>query len=146
MILLDTNVISEAMKPDSDPRVRRWLDAQPAEALFLSSVTLAELSYGVSVLPKGKRRQRLTAAIEGVVELFAGRLLAFDADAARRYGVLAATARASGRGFPTPDGYIAAVAAARAFAVASRDPTAFAAVGLTVIDPWRAPPPSGSDE
>lgn len=142
MILLDTNVISEAMKPDSNPQVRRWLDAQPAEALFLSSVTFAELSYGVSVLPKGNRRQRLTAAIEAVVELFAGRLLAFDAEAARRYGVLAATARALGRSFPTPDGYIAAIAAAREFAVASRDPTAFAAVGLTVIDPWRAAPAS----
>jgi len=137
MILLDTNVISEAMKPDSNPVVRRWLDAQPAEALYVSSVTVAELSFGVSTLPKGKRKQRLTAAVDAVVELFADRVLSFDAVAARRYGVLASRARASGRGFPTPDGYIAAIAAAHDFAVATRDPSAFAAVGLTVIDPWR---------
>jgi len=137
MILLDTNVISEAMKPDSNPVVRRWLDAQPAEALYVSSVTVAELSFGVSTLPKGKRKQRLTAAVDGVVELFADRVLSFDALAALRYGALAAKARACGRGVPTPDGYIAAIAAAHDFAVATRDPGAFAAVGLTVIDPWR---------
>jgi toxin FitB len=138
MILLDTNVVSEAMKPEPDPEVRNWLDEQTAETLFLSSVTIAELMFGIGSLPKGKRKDRLTAALDGVLELFAGRILPFDTGAARRYADLAVKARAAGKGFPTPDGYIAAIAAAHDFAVASRDASAFAAAGLTVIDPWIA--------
>jgi toxin FitB len=138
MILLDTNVVSEAMKPEPDPAVRSWLDEQTAETLFLSSVTIAELMFGIGSLPKGKRKDRLTAALEGMLDLFAGRILPFDTGAARRYADLAVKARAAGKGFPTPDGYIAAIAAAHDFAVASRDASAFAAAGLTVIDPWTA--------
>jgi toxin FitB len=138
MILLDTNVASEAMKPEPDPAVRGWLDEQAAETLFLSSVTIAELMFGIGSLPKGKRKDRLTAALDGVLELFAGRILPFDTGAARRYADLAVKARAAGKGFPTPDGYIAAIAAAHDFAVASRDASAFAAAGLTVIAPWTA--------
>jgi toxin FitB len=138
MILLDTNVVSEAMKPEPDPAVRGWLDEQAAETLFLSSVTIAELMFGIGSLPKGKRKDRLTAALDGVLELFVGRILPFDTGAARRYADLAVKARAAGKGFPTPDGYIAAIAAAHDFAVASRDASAFAAAGLTVIAPWTA--------
>lgn len=79
-----------------------------------------------------------TAAVEGVIGLFADRILPFDAGAARRYADLAVKARSAGRGFPMPAGYIAATAAARGFAVASRDVSVFAAVGLAVIDPWTA--------
>ncbi len=138
MILLDTNVVSEAIKPTPHPSVRAWLDAQAAETLFLSSVTVAEMAFGIGALPAGRRRQALAAALEGVLALFAGRVLAFDEAAALRYGELAVRARAAGKGFPTPDGYIAAIAAARGFAVASRDGSAFAAAGVAVIDPWRA--------
>jgi predicted nucleic acid-binding protein len=92
----------------------------------------------VGALQEGKRKTRLTAAVEGVIGLFAGRILPFDVDAARGYADLAVKARSAGRGFPTADGYIAAAAASRSFAVASRDASAFAAVGLTVIDPWTA--------
>jgi predicted nucleic acid-binding protein len=136
MILLDTNVVSEAMKPEPHPSVRDWLDAQAAETLFLSSVTVAELLFGIGALPTGKRKDNLTAALDGVLELFEPRILPFDASAARRYADLAVKVRAAGKGFPTPDGYIAAIAAAHGFAVASRDTTAFHAAGLTVIDPW----------
>lgn len=136
MILLDTNVISEAMKPEPDPAVRNWLDEQAAETLYLSSVTIAELMFGIGAIPKGRRKDRLTAALDGVLELFGTRILPFDTDAARRYADLAVKARAAGRGFPTPDGYIAAIAAAHNFAVASRGTSAFTAAGLTVIDPW----------
>ncbi len=139
MILLDTNVVSEAMKPEPEPAVRSWLDEQTAETLFLSSVTIAELMFGIGSLPRGKRKDRLTAALDGVLELFAGRILPFDTGAARRYADLAVKARAVGKGFPTPDGYVAAIAAAHGFAVASRDASAFAAAGLTVIDPWTPP-------
>ena len=136
MILLDTNVVSEAMKPDPDPAVLSWLDEQAAETLFLCSVTIAELMFGIAALPKGKRKDRLTTALEGVVTLFADRILPFDIEAARRYADLAVSARAAGRGFPTPDGYMAAIAAAHDFAVASRDSSASSAAGLNVINPW----------
>lgn len=136
MILLDTNVISEAMKPAPHPPVRDWLDAQAAETLFLSSVTVAELMFGVGALPSGARRRRLAAALDGVLRLFDRRILPFDLAAAQRYADLAVRAREAGRGFPTPDGYLAAIAAAHGFAVASRDTSAFTAAGLTVIDPW----------
>jgi hypothetical protein len=138
MILLDSNVVSEAMKPEPQPQVRDWLDAQAAETLFLSTVTIAELMFGVGALPRGKRRKNLTAALEGVMTMFETRILPFDTNAAQRYAELAVRARAAGKGFPTPDGYIAAIAAAHGFAVATRDTSAFKAAGLTVIDPWSA--------
>jgi len=138
VILLDTNVISEAMKPEPHPGVRDWLDAQVAETLFLSSVTVAELSFGIGALPAGRRRGALAAALEGVLGVFEGRVLALGVEAALRYGDVAVRARAAGRGFPTPDGYIAAIAVARGFAVASRDASALATAGVRLIDPWGA--------
>lgn len=136
MILLDTNVVSEAMKPEPHRAVRDWLDAQAAETLFLSSVTIAELMFGIGALPEGKRKDNLAVALDGVMGLFDRRILPFDTEAARRYADLAVKARAAGRGFPTPDGYIAAIAAVHRFAVASRDTSAFTAADLPVIDPW----------
>lgn len=152
MILLDTNVVSEAMKPEPDPRVLAWLDDQAAETLHLSSVTVAELVFGIGALFKGSRREKLSVALDRILELFAGRVLPFDAEAARQYAVLAVKARSAlagsspreaglreaGRGFPTPDGYIAAIATSRGFTVASRDTAAFMAAGVMVIDPWKA--------
>lgn len=136
MIVLDTNVISEAMKPEPNEAVRTWLNNQVAETLYLSSVTLAELLYGIAALPAGKRKNVLSQALEGLLELFDGRILPFDTDAARLYAGLAMKARTDGRGFPTPDGYIAAIAASRGFRLASRDVGPFEAVGVTVINPW----------
>jgi len=138
MILLDTNVVSEALKPEPHPSVLAWLDAQAAETVFLSSITVAELLFGIGALSDGRREDTLAARIDGLLDQFLGRVLPFDTPAARRYADLAVTARAAGKGFPTPDGYIAAIAVAHGFAVASRDRTAFAAAGLTVIDPWAA--------
>ena len=138
MILLDTNVLSEAMRPEPNPAVRDWLDAQAAETLLLSSVTVAEILFGVGALPAGKRKDSLTALFDGMLDLFGSRILPFDAEAARHYANIAVKARAVGRGFPTPDGYIAAIAAAHGFAIASRDTSAFDAAGLQVIDPWKA--------
>lgn len=136
MILLDTNVVSEGMKPEPAPAVRNWLDAQVAETLYLSSVTVAELLFGIGALPQGQRRARLTQMVEGLLTLFEGRILAFDTAAARHYADLALAARQAGKGFPTPDGYIAAIAWAHGFAVATRDTSAFVAAGVPVIDPW----------
>lgn len=125
------------MKPAPHPAVRGWLNAQAAETLYLSSVTLAELLFGIGVLPVGKRRQLLAQALDGLMALFADRVLPFDAGAAAHYARIAVLARTAGRGLPTPDGYIAAIAASRGFLVASRDTTPFSAAGLTVIDPWQ---------
>jgi toxin FitB len=136
MMLLDTNVVSEAIKPEPHPSVVAWLDAQAAETLFISSITVAELLFAIGALPDGKRKDMLAARIDGLLDQFTGRVVDFDTPAARRYADLAVKARAAGKGFPTPDGYIAAIAAAHGFAVASRDTSAFNAAGLTVIDPW----------
>ncbi len=136
MIILDTNVVSEAMKPGPHPAVQAWLDEQAAETLYLSSVTLAELLFGIGTLPVGRRKTALTQTLDGLLELFRDRVLAFDTDAARHYAELAVAARAAGKGFSTPDGYIAAIAAARGFSVATRDVVPFQAAGVRVINPW----------
>ncbi len=136
MIVLDTNVISEAMKPEPHPLVRAWLNDQAAPTLFLSSVTLAELLFGIGALPAGRRKDRLAQALDGVVGLFQDRVLPFDREAAQHYADLAVAARLAGRGLPTPDGYIAAIAASKGFIVASRDTAPFEAAGVTVINPW----------
>ena len=136
MIVLDTNVVSEAMKPEPHPAVRTWLNDQAAETLYLTGVTLAELLFGIAALPTGKRKAMLAQALDGLMGLFRDRVLPFDTDAARRYAELAVTAKTSGQGFPTPDGYIAAIAASRGFIVASRDTTPYEAARVPVINPW----------
>lgn len=138
MIVLDTNIVSEAMKPEPHPAVRAWLNNQTAETLYLSSVTLAELLFGIGALPTGKRKDMLAQALDGLMRLFKDRVLPFDTDAARRYAELAVTARVAGRGFPTPDGYIAAIAASHGFIVASRDTAPYEAAGIPIVNPWTA--------
>ncbi|WP_110650101.1 type II toxin-antitoxin system VapC family toxin [Salinicola peritrichatus] len=136
MIVLDTNVVSEAMKPKPNPAVRAWLNAQSAETLYLSSVSLAELLFGIAALPDGRRKDILNEALDGLMELFMGRILPFDTKAARKYAELAVTARTAGRGFPVPDGYIAAIAVSQGYQVASRDTAPFEAAGVDIINPW----------
>lgn len=136
MIVLDTNVVSEAMKPEPDRAVRAWLNEQVAETLYLSSVTLAELLFGIGALPDGRRKSGLAATLDGLLALFGNRVLSFDTEAAGRYADLAVTARAAGKGFPAPDGYICAIAASRGFLVATRDTGPYEAAGVTVINPW----------
>ena len=136
MIILDTNIVSETMKPKPNEKVLAWLDEQAAETLYLTSVTLAELLFGVAAMPDGKRKNRLLAFIDGLIGLYAERVFSFDMNAARHYASLAVTARRNGRGFPTPDGYIAAIAAARGCLVASRDGAAYEAAGINVINPF----------
>jgi hypothetical protein len=136
MIVLDTNVVSEAMKPSAEPAVSAWLNEQVAETLYLSSVTLAELLFGIGALPVGRRKDALAGTLDGLLELFGSRVLPFDTEAARCYAQLATKARAANKGFPTPDGYIAAIAVAHGFAVATRDTSPFEAAGVAVINPW----------
>jgi len=138
MIVLDTNVVSEAMKSQPHPAVQAWLDAQVAETLYLTSITISEVLFGVSIMPAGKRKNALAQTLDGLMELFADRVLAFDVSAARHYAELAAKAQAAGKGFPMPDAYIAAIAFAHGFTVATRDVSPFKATGLTVINPWES--------
>ena len=139
MIVLDTNVVSEAMKPSAHPAVLDWLNRQAAETLFLSSVTLAELLFGINAMPTGQRKDALADTLDRLlVELYGDRILPFDADAARCYAQLATKARAAGRGLPAPDGYIAAIASARGFMVATHDTSPFEAAGVPTINPWNS--------
>ena len=139
MILLDTNVVSEPLRPAPDNRVVAWIDAQALETLFLSAITVAELRAGVALLPTGKRRAGLQESLETrVLPLFAGRVLPFDLACTQAYAELMAKARAAGLGVASADGYIAAIAAANGLAVATRDTGLFEATGVAVINPWQA--------
>ena len=139
MILLDTNVVSEPLRPAPDARVVEWIDAQPLETLFLSAITVAELRAGVALLPAGKRRTGLQQNLEKrVLPLFAGRVLALDLACTPAYAELMARARAAGLAIAPADGYVAAIAVANGFTVATRDTGPFEAAGVAVINPWQA--------
>ena len=137
MILLDTNVVSEPLRPAPDARVVAWIDAQALATLYLSAITVGELRAGVALLPAGKRRTGLQASLETqVLPLFAGRVLPFDLACTQAYAELMAKARVAGLAITSADGYIAAIAAANGLAVATRDTGPFEAAGATVINPW----------
>ena len=137
MILLDTNVVLEPLRPAPDNRVVAWIDAQALETLFLSAITVAELRAGVALLPAGKRRAGLQESLETrVLPLSAGRVLPFDLGCTQAYAELMAKARASGFAIASADGYIAAIAAANGLVVATRDTVPFEAAGAAVINPW----------
>lgn len=124
------------MRQSPDPAVVSWLNEQISETLYLSSVTLAELLFGILALPEGRRKQQLNRAVDQYITLFRGRILEFDVAAAREYAELAALARKRGQGFPVPDGYIAAIASVHGLRVATRDAAPFEAANVAVINPW----------
>lgn len=136
MFVLDTNVVSEPLRPRPNPDVVAWLDRQVVETLYLTSIGLAELRFGVAALPSGRRRDRLGERIEELAVLFAGRILPFDEAASVAYAALRARARHRGESIGITDGYIAAIATAHRYAVATRDRAPFEAAGLRVIDPF----------
>ena len=139
MILLDTNVISEPLRPQPDNHVAEWLDRQLVETLYLSSITVAELRLGVAQLPNGRKKERLHQQLEQVVlPLFAKRILPFDDATAACYATIRADARAKGKAIAAADGYIAATARQHGFIVATRDIAPFLAADLKVINPWDA--------
>lgn len=138
MILLDTNVISEPLKTKSDPNVLAWLDLQAIETLYLSTITLAELRFGIAILPEGKKKRDLFSRLdETIILLFKDRILSFDEKASAMYGILRAQAKDAGHSIASADGYIAAIAHTHHFMIATRDTMPFEAVGLTVINPWK---------
>jgi predicted nucleic acid-binding protein len=137
MILLDTNVLSELMRARPSPRVEAWLAAEPPAGLFISTITEAELRYGVAVLPRGRRRDLLSAALEAMLaEDFAERILPFDRAAAADYAVIAADRQQAGQPISQFDAQIAAIARSRGAAVATRNDTDFTGCGIRVINPW----------
>ncbi len=136
MIVLDTNVVSEPLKSQPSPKVMEWLDSQAAETLFLTAVSRAELRFGVLKLSDGKRKNALAVHIDRVLKLFEDRTLSFDAAAADQLAMIAARCEQAGKRAVAPDAYIAACAAARGFAVATRNVTHFEHTGVRVINPW----------
>lgn len=141
MILLDTNVLSEPLKPKGDATVLAWMDEQTIETLFVSAISLAELRFGIATLHAGKRRDDLHANFERrVLPLFVGRILAFDTAASEAYATLRAGARAEGKAIAPADGYLAATAIVHGLIVATRDTSPFLAARLTVINPWETSP------
>jgi toxin FitB len=139
VILLDTNVVSEPLRPAPDSRVIEWIDAQALETLFLSAITVAELRAGLELLPAGKRRAGLQESLETrVLPLLSGRVLPIDLGCTQAYAELMAKARASGLAIASADGYIAAIAAANGLTVATRDTSPIEAAGAAVINLWQA--------
>lgn len=139
MIVLDTNVVSELMRPNPSSKVVDWVAAQAVPRLFISTVSEAELRYGVQILPAGERRTRLLNEVEGMLaEDFAGRILPFDSAAAHAYALIAAARRAVGRPINHADCQIAAIARCRGASVATRDVAGFEGSGINLIDPWAA--------
>ena len=137
MILLDTNVISEPQRQEPNPRVLDWLDSQALETLYLSTITVAELRAGIALMPAGKRRARLHENLENrLLPMFANRVLSVDMVSTKAYAELLAKSRAAGLAVETADAFIAAVALANGFIVATRDASTFEAAGLNVINPW----------
>ena len=137
MIILDTNVVSELMRPQPARSVVEWVISQDSQDLYLSAVSEAELRYGVEILPAGQRREGLRTAMEAMFrEDFAGRILPFDSPSAQAYATIAALRRASGRPINHEDCQIAAIASARSASVATRDVSGFEGCGVEVINPW----------
>lgn len=138
MIVVDTNVVSELLKPAPAPQVEAWLANQEGATVFFTAVGEAELRFGVAILPASRRRTILASTIEAMLdEDFRGRILPFDRVAARAYAVIAAERRAAGRPISQFDCQIAAIARTHEAAVATRNTGDFEGCGIAVIDPWR---------
>lgn len=140
MILLDTNVLSEFMRPCPASCVVQWLDDQPANTLYTSAVTQAEIELGLALMPTGKRQRELTIAAKAMFdEDFAGRCLPFDAAAASQYAQLVAACSSRGRPISLEDAQIAAIALAGGMVLATRNTKDFEAIsGLRLINPWNS--------
>ena len=137
MILLDTNVVSELMRPAPSEAVLAWFAAQQASDLYLSSIAEAELRRGAAMLPAGRRRDQLMSTIDVMItEDFAGRILPFDSASAQAFVLVFLERRAAGRPISFADGQIAATARAQGAAIATRNTADFAGCGIAVIDPW----------
>lgn len=140
MIILDTNLLSELMRPEPDPVVLRWVAGRRRATLFTTSISQAEILYGIALLPEGRRRAALAIAAEAIfAEDLAGRVLPFDGAAAARYADIVLARRRVGTPIEGFDALIPAIALAAGASVATRDVGGFTGCGVAVIDPWEAP-------
>ena len=138
IVVVDTNVVSELVRPVPDPNVMKWFDDQDAYTLYLSAVVEAELRRGTALLPFGQRRNRLIAEIDTMIEdEFEGKVLPFERSAACEFAYIYADRSASGRQISFSDCLIAATARAHEAAVATRDVNDFEGCGIEVINPWK---------
>jgi predicted nucleic acid-binding protein len=138
MIVLDTNVLSETLRPKPADSVRRWMIEQPAPNLFTTSICEAEILYGLALIPAGRRctaLQREIVAIFG--ETFLGRILPFDSPAARAFAQIAATRRNHGRPISDLDAQIAAITSSHGATLATRNTDDFADCGIRLVNPWQ---------
>lgn len=139
MIVLDTNVVSEMMKPSPSQAVLDWLNRQQSERLHLTTITIGEIEYGLRILPDGQRRRDLKDRFNRfVATAFALRVLSYDEPAALCYGEIMAARKALGRPASMPDGQIAAIARANSGAVATHNTRDFQECGVELIDPFAA--------
>jgi predicted nucleic acid-binding protein len=139
MIILDTNVISELMRPQPERAVVRWLDARPSSSLFTTAITQAEILRGIASLPRGRRREAIaSAAIRMFEDELAGRVLPFASEAANAYAEIATTRRRRGRPISPFDAQIAAIARSTRAELATRNLDDFDGCGIDVVDPWTA--------
>lgn len=137
MIILDTNVLSEILRPAPEPRVVDWLASQDGATVWLTAITEAELRHGVAILPEGERRTDLNEMIDQIIrEDFAGRVLPFASPAAEAFAAIAAARRAMGPPIAHADCQIAAIAQAVGAPVATRNTRDFADCGVKLINPW----------
>jgi hypothetical protein len=137
MILVDTNIWSELVKPAPFHSVREW-EAANSDRLWLSTVVIGEFLSGVDLMPDGKRKRSLLLAYEEVIALYSDRIAPFDLAAARHYATILAYQEQAGRDPGTADTQIAATARARGLALATRNTKHFAGLGIELIDPWQA--------
>jgi predicted nucleic acid-binding protein len=139
VIVLDTNVVSELMAPAPSGAVLAWLSSQSVlDELFITTITVAEILYGVELLPKGKRRARLLRESEAMfAEDFAARILSFDEPAARLFAPMVAARRAQGRPVSVLDGQIAAISRAHTATLATRNTADFEGCGVRLFNPWQ---------
>jgi len=137
VILLDTNVVSAFMQREADPAVVAWLDSQPAESIWTTSITVFEVRMGLELLAAGRRRRALEDAFAKMIEEdFEGRVTPFDSAAAHAAGRIAAERRRSGRSVEIRDVQIAGIALARRAAIATRNVRYFQELPLTIVNPW----------
>lgn len=139
MIVLDTNVLSELMKPAPEGRVVRWAAEHPAASLYTTSVSQAEILHGIMLLPAGKRREAFEKTANAMFnEDFKGRVLPFDGDAALPYARIAAARRRAGLPIAPLDAQIAAITVAAGGKLSTRNVADFTGCGVTIVNPWDA--------
>ena len=139
MIILDTNVLSEILRPIPDERVLAWFGAQTRSALFTTTVTRGELFYGMRLLPDDQRKTKLLSAVLSIFDDdLAGQVLSFDNDAADAYAEIGANRKAAGKPISQFDAMIAAIARSRGADLATRNVKDFVDCGISIIDPWNA--------